>query len=164
MYLIGCGSRPTTDLPRFAGQLRSAGWDPFIVPTPVGRRFLNASQAEEKSGNTVYWDFDPDAPNELTQCKARAAVIAPATFNTINKLAAGIADTLALALVHDVLGDGLPVIAVPWTQASLARHPAYKNATARLRGWGVRLLPADQSELFPWAAVGTQLEQVRGAA
>src|SRR5215510_10655650 len=55
---------------------------------------------------------------------ATAFAAAPATFNTINKWAAGISDTLALGLLNEAIGLGLPIVAVPWPNAALARHPA----------------------------------------
>jgi hypothetical protein len=69
-----------------------------------------------------------------------AIVVAPATVNTINKWAAGIADTLALGLVVEGIGLGLPIIAIPYTNAAMAAHPAFEENIARLRSWGVMLL------------------------
>jgi Flavoprotein len=57
-----------------------------------------------------------------------AFVVAPATFNTINKLAAGISGTLALGFLNEAVGTGLPVIAVPFPNQMLARHPAFAPA------------------------------------
>ncbi|MFI1397529.1 flavoprotein [Streptomyces sp. NPDC020681] len=102
VHLVGCGTRPTEDLPDFASALRAAGWDPCIVPSPVGRRFLDIDRVKQCSGQAVRWDFDPDDPVALPQ--ADAVVVAPATFNTITKLAAGIADTLALAVTAEAVG------------------------------------------------------------
>lgn len=161
VHLVGCGSRPTGDLPLFAAELRESGWAPYIVPSPVGRRFLDVGRAEEASGQAVRWDFDPDDPVELPQ--AQAVVVAPATFNTVNKLAAGMADTLALAVAADAVGARAPVIVVPWTNVRLAGHPRFLPATRTLREWGVRVLPADQAEPFPWASVREELERARQA-
>ena len=69
-----------------------------------------------------------------------AFAIAPATFNTVNKLAAGISDTLALGLLNEAVGSNLPVIAVPFPNQMLARHPAFVASVAVLRSWGVRLI------------------------
>ena len=69
-----------------------------------------------------------------------AFVIAPATFNTINKLAAGISDTLALGLVNEAVGLGLPIIAAPWPSVQLARHPVFQRSVAALRDWGVTVI------------------------
>jgi len=93
-------------------------------------------------------------------------VVAPATFNTINKWAAGISDTLALGLLNEALGLRLPVVAVPFPNIALAHHPAFRRSMKELEGWGVRLLfdpdayplptpnlgPASR-DLFPWQAL-----------
>lgn len=105
------------------------------------------------------WEFDPGASVELPP--AQAVVVAPATFNTVIKMAGGMADTLALAVAADAVGAGAPVIVVPWTHARLAGHPLFGPATRTLAGWGVRVLAADQAEPFPWAAVREALEQAR---
>ncbi|MGW1124824.1 flavoprotein [Streptomyces sp. NPDC002526] len=152
VHLVGCGSRPTGELPAFATALEDAGWAPYLVPTPVGLRFLDAGQA-------VHSESDPDAPVELPQ--ADAVVVAPATYNTVVKLAAGIADTLALSVAADAIGGGAPVIVVPWTNDRLAAHPVFAPAVETLRRWGVRVLPADQAEPFPWAAVREALLAAR---
>jgi flavoprotein len=54
-----------------------------------------------------------------------AMVVAPATFNTICKWAHGSSDTLALGLLNESIGLGLPVVAVPNPSTALARRPAF---------------------------------------
>ncbi|MBH5338113.1 flavoprotein [Streptomyces pactum] len=159
VHLVGCGSRPTSRLPSLASALRASGWDPCIVPSPTGRRFLDVDEAERSSGRPVRWEFDPDDPVELPP--AQAVVVAPATFNTVVKLAAGSADTLALAVTAEAIGKGLPVLVVPWTNADLAAHPAYAPAVRTLREWGLHVVPADQSDPFPWAALRDRLHRLR---
>ena len=80
--------------------------------------------------------------------------------------AAGISDTLALGILNEALGLGLPVIAVPFPNIALARHPAFRRSMADLEAVGVRLLfdpeahplptpnlgPASR-DLFPWQAL-----------
>ena len=101
-----------------------------------------------------------------------ALVIAPATFNTTNKLANGISDTLALGLLNEAVGLGLPVMAVPWPNAPLARHPAFQRSVATLRDWGVTLildparLPEASTEpaVFPWEELRAGLVSLRTGA
>ncbi|MFF4735877.1 flavoprotein [Streptomyces sp. NPDC001262] len=159
LHLVGCGTRPTEDLPDFAAELRIADWEPHIIASPVGRRFVDTDHAAGCSGQPVRWDLDPDDPVSLP--KAHCVAVAPATFNTITKLAAGIADTLALAVTAEAVGARLPVVVVPWMNSSLANHPQYDRAMRTLREWGVQLLPADQSQSFPWALLRERLDQVR---
>jgi hypothetical protein len=53
---------------------------------------------------------------------------------------AGIADTLALGLLVEGQGRGLPIVAVPYTNSAMAAHPAFLESVARLRGWGIAVL------------------------
>ena len=99
-----------------------------------------------------------------------------ATFNTINKLAAGISDTLALGDLNEAVGTGLPVIAVPFPNQMLARHLAFAASITALKSWGVRLifdperhpLPVPNqgqsgNALFPWAALQQDLRGLPAA-
>ncbi|MFE4018683.1 flavoprotein [Streptomyces sp. NPDC059101] len=159
IHLVGCGSRPTSHLPDFAASLLDDNWEPYVVPTPVGLRFLDVSRAEEKSHHAVHWDFVPDGQEELPQ--ADVVVVAPATFNTITKLAAGTADTLALAVAAEAIGARHPVTVVPWANSSLTNHPVYAHSLDTLREWGVHLLPAKQAKPFPWMALREHLARIQ---
>jgi phosphopantothenoylcysteine synthetase/decarboxylase len=98
-------------------------------------------------------------------------VVAPATFNTVNKLAGGISDTLAVGLLNEGIGLGLPIIVVPWPSIQLSRHPAFKRSVTLLREWGVTVIldPArlpqatPQPAVFPWEELRAELRKL-GAA
>jgi phosphopantothenoylcysteine synthetase/decarboxylase len=82
-------------------------------------------------------------------------VVAPATFNTVNKWAAGLADTLAVATLCEACGLGVPVAALPCVADALAAHPAYQDSLIRLRDMGVRFGEPYSGEdrdsvEFPW--------------
>jgi phosphopantothenoylcysteine decarboxylase len=64
----------------------------------------------------------PGKPDVLPE--PDAIIVAPATSNTINKWAAGIADTLALGLLCEATGKGLPVVVLPYLNAAQGEHPA----------------------------------------
>jgi phosphopantothenoylcysteine synthetase/decarboxylase len=115
LYVVACGGRPAVDLPHFVRYAQDRGWDVCVIATPSGMKFL-----------------DPVSLADLTGHPVRCAV-APATFNTINKLAAGISDTLAQGLLNEAVGTGLPIIAVPFPNQMLARHPAFVSSIATLR-------------------------------
>lgn len=68
---------------------------------------------------------------------ADAIAVAPATFNTINKWAIGISDTLALGILCEAYGLGIPVAVQPYVNAAQAAHPAYGESLHRLRAMGV---------------------------
>lgn len=173
LYIIACGGRPAGDLPQFVRFAQGRGWDVCVIATPSAMNFLDSDHLASLTRHPVRCDYKrPDEPDVLPP--PDAFVVAPATFNTINKLAAGISDTLALGLLNEAVGTGLPIIAVPFPNQMLARHPAFVASIGTLRSWGVRLifnperhlLPVpNQGEsgnaLFPWAAVRGELLDVQ---
>lgn len=77
----------------------------------------------------------PSAPQPLPAPDAIAVV--PATFNTINKWAAGISDTLALGILCESYGLGIPTAALPYVNSAQAAYPAYAESLRKLRAMGI---------------------------
>ena len=84
-------------------------------------------------------------------------LFAPCSFNSLNKLAHGIADNLALSVVAEAIGRGTPVTVGPSLNAPLLNHPETQASLNRLRAWGVTIVPpVDEGEgprLAPSAAL-----------
>lgn len=170
LYLIGCGGSPARQLPEFVGFAQDQGWDVCVIATPDGAKFMDPDRLAKQTRHPVRVHYKhPDEPDVLPP--ADAFVIAPATFNTINKLAQGISDTLALGLLNEAVGQGLPIVAVPWPNAHLARHPVFPCSVETLRAWGITVIlnPAhlprasDQPAVFPWEQLRAELTKVRAA-
>ena len=170
LYVIACGGRPAGQLPDFVRFAQGQGWDVCVIATPDGTKFLDAEQLTELTGHPVRAHYKhPDEPDVLPP--PDAFVIAPATFNTINKLAAGISDTLALGLINEAVGLGLLIIAAPWPNAALVRHPVFQRSIAALRDWGVIVLlneahlprASQRPAVFPWEELRSELVKLRGA-
>lgn len=162
LYLIVCGARPAESTASHAADLIALGWDTCVIATPEGRRFFDAEHVQSLTGHPVRVSYkDPDAEDVLPP--PDVLVLAPASFNTVNKLAAGISDTLALGLLNEALGAGLPIIAAPWAKAALRNHPAYPRSVAFLRDAGVALIEGlgKAGEVFPWREVLVALTQER---
>jgi phosphopantothenoylcysteine synthetase/decarboxylase len=171
LYVVACGARPAMQLPDFVGFAQRRGWDVCMIATPDGTKFLDAGPLAEQTGHPVRSQYKhPDEPDELPP--ADAFVVAPATFNTVNKWAQGISDTLALGLLNEAVGLGLPMLAAPWPNAALARHPVFERSVAILGEWGVRVVldpaglpdPREASEaaaVFPWDEVRGELARLR---
>ena len=68
---------------------------------------------------------------------ADAIAVAPATFNTVNKWAAGISDTLAVGILCEAYGLGIPIAVLPYLNTAQAAHPAYRQSLDRLHEMGV---------------------------
>jgi phosphopantothenoylcysteine synthetase/decarboxylase len=167
LYVVACGGRPAADLPAFVTQMQAAGWHVCVIATPSAVKFIDRAELATITGHTVRYDYkQPDEPDVLPP--PDAFVIAPATFNTINKMASGASDTLALGLLNEAIGMGLPIIAVPTPNVALARHPAFQASVKSLRAWGVDVmfdpdrwpLPTPNmgppaAGLFPWVDLGS---------
>jgi phosphopantothenoylcysteine synthetase/decarboxylase len=173
LYVVACGGRPAADLEHLVRHAQDQEWDVCVIATPSGMKFLDPVPLAALTGHPVRSDYKrPDEPDALPA--PDAFIVVPATFNTVNKLAAGISDTLALGLLNEAVGTGLPVIAVPFPNQMLARHPVFTASITALRSWGIRLvfdpdrypLPVpNQGEpgnsLFPWAAAMAELDGLR---
>jgi len=152
LYVIACGTPAARNVGRLAALAQERDWVVCVVVTPDGRKFVDVPALVSLTGHPVRVSYkNPGDPDVLPP--ADAMIVAPATVNTINKWAAGIADTLALGLVIEGQGKGLPVVTLPYTNAAMAAHPAFRDSVARLRGWGVPVLFDD--DILPLHPPGT---------
>jgi phosphopantothenoylcysteine synthetase/decarboxylase len=139
LYAVVCGSPAARDVGKLISLAQQQGWRVAVVATPDALKFLDVPRLAEQTGHPVRHHYKyPGEPDILPA--ADAIVVAPATVNTVNKWAAGIADTLALGLIVEGIGLGLPIVALPFTNAAMAGHPAFGESIARLRSWGVTVL------------------------
>lgn len=75
-----------------------------------------------------------------TDGEADLLLIAPATANTICKIAAGIDDTPVTTFATTAIGRGMPVVIVPAMHESMYRHPAVRDAITKLKSWGITII------------------------
>ncbi|QJU53601.1 bifunctional phosphopantothenoylcysteine decarboxylase/phosphopantothenate--cysteine ligase CoaBC [Herbiconiux sp. KACC 21604] len=117
-----------------------AGHDVHVVATEAALRFVGRPTLEALSRNTVNTDLY-EAVAEVRHVAigqaAELVVIAPATANTIAKLAAGIADDL---LGNTVLATKAPVVIAPAMHTEMWQNPATVANVELLRSRGVHLV------------------------
>ncbi len=154
LYLILCAAPPAQRMQDFILLAQRAGWDVCVIATPQATRFIDIPALATLTGYPVRSEYKLLGEADALP-KADAIVVAPATFNTINKWALGIADTLAVGILCEALGRGTPpVVAVPYLKADLAHHPAFSKNLQLLRECGVHVLydpehyPSPQ--IVPW--------------
>lgn len=139
LYVIACGSPLARQVGRLVELAQQDGWDVCVVTTPDGAKFVDRTALARQTGHPVRTHYkNPGDPDVLPP--ADAMLVCPATVNTVNKWAVGIADTLALGLLIEGQGLGLPIAAVPYTNSAMAAHPAFQASLARLREWGVAVV------------------------
>ncbi|GII96049.1 flavoprotein [Sinosporangium siamense] len=163
LYVVACAAPAAAGLPRLVTLAQTSGWQVHVVATPMGERFIDIPELERLTGDLVRSAFRmPDAPKGLPP--ADAVIVAPATFNTINKWAGGIADTFAVGLLCEMMGFGVPIVAVPLLKDALARHVAFGRSVAALRKMGVHVLfdPAapPEARMPSWDRVMQELHSV----
>src|SRR5215831_17694281 len=165
LYTVMCAAPAASSVDEFVRLAQGAGWTVRVIATPMGERFVDTDELAELTGDRVRVGFRmPDEPDELP--KADAVVVAPATFNTINKWAAGVTDTFAAGLLCELTGVGVPILAVPLVKEELARHVAFGRSLEVLRGMGVRILfdpqAPPQTRMPSWPRVLEELHAVVG--
>jgi len=119
LYLVVCAAPPAVEVGELVDLLRESGWAVCVVLTPTAADWVDAEQLARRTDYPVRSTAGRPGDTESLP-RADAVLVAPATFNTINKWVAGIADTFALGLLCEALGLGLPVYAVPHVKPTLA--------------------------------------------
>ena len=157
LYLIVCAAPPARQTPDLVSSLQAEKWDVCVIATPQAARWIDVPSLSALTGYCVRTDYKlPGEADPLP--KADAMLVMPATFNTINKWAQGIGDTLATSILCEALGRGTPpMIAVPCLKMDLVRHPAFSRSATLLRKSGVRVL--HEPERYP-SPLMVPLEQV----
>jgi hypothetical protein len=148
LYIVAGGAAPVVGVSGLVTAAQRRGWDACLVLTPTAARWLAGELAElaAQTGHPVRSAYKMPGEEDVLP-PADAMLIAPATFNMINQWAAGLSETLALGLINEAIGLGIPLVTVPWINGPLSRHPALAASLARLRGAGVRVLDVDGDEI-----------------
>jgi phosphopantothenoylcysteine synthetase/decarboxylase len=165
LYVVVCAAPAAASVGEFITLAQGEGWLVRVIATPMGERFVDARQLAEMTGDRVRTAFRMlDEADELPA--ADAVVVAPATFNTVNKWAAGITDTFATGLLCELTGVRVPILTVPLVKDALARHVAFGRSLVVLRGMGVHVLydpdAPPQARMPSWQRVLDELHRVTG--
>ena len=70
-------------------------------------------------------------PGEPRSRPADAIIVAPATYNTINKWAQGISDTYALGILAETTALGVPIVVLPFVNSALAARAPFRRSIRR---------------------------------
>jgi phosphopantothenoylcysteine synthetase/decarboxylase len=136
LYVVVCAAGVAGNVGRLLSAAQERSWGVGVVATPLGLGFIDQKAVEAQTGYPVRsaWrkpgDVRPLPP-------ADAIAVAPASFNTVNKWAAGMADTLALGILCEAYGLGIPTAVLPYVNSAMAAHPVYCESLDRLRGMSV---------------------------
>src|SRR5438094_7164003 len=139
-YLVLSGTSTAARCPEILRELVGLGFATVIaLPTPNASRVVAPRELADVEGVQVvqsYFDLAirPRPPRGVV-------LFAPCSFNSLNKLAHGIADSLALSVVAEAIGRRTPVIVGPSLNAPLLAHPVAQASLRTLPQWGVTIIP-----------------------
>lgn len=139
IVLAVTGSIAAYKAAELASQLVQVGAEVDVIMTAAAQEFIRPLTFQSLTHRPVVTDMFAAAatlnlPHLALAERAEGVVIAPATANTIAKLAQGLADDM---LSCTVLATQAPVIIAPAMEALMYAHPATQENLARLRGRGV---------------------------
>ncbi|MFN4299160.1 MAG: bifunctional phosphopantothenoylcysteine decarboxylase/phosphopantothenate--cysteine ligase CoaBC [Thermaurantimonas sp.] len=126
-----------------------AGAEVQVVLTPSARDFVTPLSLSALTGRPVYTDtFEPESGQWNNHVElglwADVMVIAPATANTLSKMANGLCDNLLLATY---LSARCPIFFAPAMDLDMYAHPAVQQNIARLQSFGNYLIDAEVGPL-----------------
>jgi hypothetical protein len=138
LSVIVCGAGPASAIGALIGQANERGWTVQVIATPAALDFLDVAAIEKQTDRPVRSQYRK--PGEPRSEKADAIIVAPATYNTINKWAQGISDTYALGVLAETTGLGVPIVVMPFVNTALASRPPFRRSVNALRAEGVHIL------------------------
>jgi Flavoprotein len=138
LTLIVCGAGPAAAITAPVQLAQDRGWTVQVVATPAALDFFGPADVEKLTGTPVRSHYRK--PGQPRSPEADAIIVAPATYNTINKWARGISDTYALGILAETTGLGVPTVVLPFVNSALASRAPFQLAVNSLRAEGVRIL------------------------
>ncbi|AXS38936.1 bifunctional phosphopantothenoylcysteine decarboxylase/phosphopantothenate--cysteine ligase CoaBC [Breoghania sp. L-A4] len=130
-------------------RLRERGAQVRAVMTAGAQNFVTPLSVGALTADTVFTDlFDRDAEHDVGHIRlsreADLIVIAPATADLLAKMAHGLADDLATAVL---LAADKPVLAAPAMNPRMWQHPATRRNLATLEADGVAFVGPNTGEM-----------------
>lgn len=166
LYVIVTGAGSARRMPAIIERLTERFEQVISVPTDNAARIISRRELMLIPNVSVVDSyFDPAI---LPFPPEGVVLVAPCTFNSLNKLAAGIADTLALSITAEAIGRGNPVIVALSLNPPLYAHPRTGASIQTLRSWGVEVIEPVASDNWLTLASDDQIiaavERARRAA
>lgn len=129
--------------------LKTAGAEVKVVMTPLAKEFITPLTMATLSKNPIAVEFynpeNGDWHSHISMGEwADCMLIAPATANTIAKMANGIADNL---LLTTYLSARSRVVVAPAMDCDMFAHPATQHNIEILRSRGVTIIESPEGEL-----------------
>ena len=144
-----CGGIAAYKSAVLARLLVKSGAEVKVIMTPSAHQFITPLTLSTLSKNPVLTSFEKEKTGEWNNhvdlsLWADAMIIAPATANTIAKIAWGLCDNLLLATY---LSARCPVWLAPAMDLDMLQHPSTKSNLEKIRSFGNTLIDPTYGEL-----------------
>ncbi|NBC30954.1 MAG: bifunctional phosphopantothenoylcysteine decarboxylase/phosphopantothenate--cysteine ligase CoaBC, partial [Spirochaetes bacterium] len=127
-----------------AREIMRHGAEVFPVMTREAERLIHANLLEWATGHRPVTELTGAIEHVAlagnVEGRVDLVVIAPATANTIGKIACGIDDTPVTTLATTALGEGVPILTVPAMHEPMYNHPLVRRNLNALRDIGVHVM------------------------
>ena len=137
------GSIAAVRVVELAHELRRRGAEVRGVMTEGAQGIVHPWAVEFATANDVVTELTGDVEH-IELCGedgwADVLLIAPATANTVGKMAAAIDDTPVTTCATTAVGAGLPVVIAPAMHEPMYDHPGVLDSIERLEEWGIRFV------------------------
>lgn len=148
-------------IPALIRLLVQADFDVHVVMTEAATKFVTPLTLATVSGNPVYEDmwgdrYRPQVEHISLADRANLAIIAPATADTIGKIAGGIADNM---LTTVFMALQCPVLLCPSMNVNMFRNPIVQQNMKKLTSLGYHFMEPESGYLAcGWTGEGRMPE------
>jgi phosphopantothenoylcysteine decarboxylase / phosphopantothenate---cysteine ligase len=144
------GSIAAIEVPRIIRELIRHGADVRVVMSAEAARLVTPESLRFASGHPPILELTGDVEHVTWmgpgEKRADLLLIAPATANTISKIAHGIDDTPVTSFASVALGGHVPILLAPAMHADMGENPAVKANLEQLCAWGVEVIGPRREE------------------
>ena len=138
------GSVAAIKCPEITRELMRQGAEVYAVMSTAAQKIIHPHLMEWATGNHVVTELTGKIEHVMLAgeqaSKADIVLVAPATANTISKIACGIDDTPVTTVVSTAFGSVVPVMVVPAMHESMYRHPVVTENIRKLQSLGVEFV------------------------
>ena len=144
------GSIAGVEVPKIARELIRHGADVHAVMSPEAARMVTPEAVEFATGHPPVLQLSGMVEHVTLlgpgEGRADLFLIAPATANTISKIAHGIDDTPVTSCASVALGGHVPIVIAPAMHSLMGENPALRESREKLERWGVTFLFGPRTE------------------
>ena len=135
------GSVAAVQCPEIARILMRHGAEVLAVISPMAQKIIHPYLMEWATGNPVVTELTGKIEHVALvgehSKKADLVLVAPATANTISKIACGIDDTTVTSVVSTAFGSNTSILIVPAMHESMYNHPILTENIKQLKALGI---------------------------